>query len=188
MEPSEYIQVDIAKGEENKFIIDTSIVSAFDKDKEKDNDYLKQLQEELELLSKALKNTTEKIKKNLEPCKKIKANIIKIKNQGINIPNNLLKNFKLCKTMRVRHKKLKEDFEYKKSQIEKLNAQLHETSVDVFDTKIVVKKPVTGYNKIIYKLSSPQREIKLKTDERTNKLIFKLIEDKEGILRIVNTN
>ena len=190
MEASESIEIDMPKGEENKFIIDTSINGAFDtKDnKEDDKDYLKKLEEELNPLLTALTETTAKVKKNLEPCAKIKAIIIKHKKQETPIPAPLIKNFKICKVMKVRYKKLKEEFEYKKVQIEKLKKKLASTTIDVLDATIIVNQPLRGYNSIIYRLHNPQREINLKTNESMNKRIFKLIEDEEGVLKIVNVD
>lgn len=124
MEASKYIQVDMIKGEENKFIIDTSIISAFDNSRKNDEDYLKTLEKEFNLLLKTLQEITEKVKKNLKPCKDIQNAIIKSKNLGINISDSVIKNFKLCKIMMTRYKKLKEDFEYKKSQVKKQKDKL----------------------------------------------------------------
>ena len=188
MESSEYIQVDMITGGENKFIIDTSIVSAFDNNKKPDTAYLEKLENELKLLLKTLRDITEKVKKNLNPCKKIQDTIVKRKKEGADIPDKLIKNFKICKIMMVRYKKLKEDFKYKKSQIEKAkNGQL-DSNLDVFDAKIVVNKPIEGFNSIVYRLSNPERKITLKTDKRMNKTTFKLREDHDGALKIVNIN
>lgn len=186
MEASQYIQIEMVHGEENIFIIDTSIESAFGNSKENDKNYLNKLEDELKVLMSTLKDATEKVKKNLEPCEKVRAKIIKNRNQGLAISDTLIKNFKLCKIMKVRYKKLKEDFEYKKSQIKKLKEEQLANALDVFDAKIVTNTPIKGYNNIIYKLSHPQREITLKTDESTNKTTFKLSEDEDGILKIVN--
>ncbi len=88
----------------------------------------------------------------------------------------------------ARFKKLKEDFKYKKSQVEKAkNGQL-DSDLDIFDAKIVVNKPIEGFNSIVYRLSNPEREIILKTDKRMNKPTFKLREDHDGALKIVNVN
>ena len=188
MESSEYIHVDMITGGENKFVIDTSIVSAFDEHKKPDVGYLEKLENELKLLYKTLKETNEKIKKNLEPCKKIQALIMKNKKEGVTIPDKLMKNFKICKIMMVRYKKLKEDFQYKKTQVEKAkNGQLT-SNLDILNAKIVVDKPIEGFNSIVYRLSNPDREIILKTDKRMNKPTFKLIEDYDGALKIVNVN
>lgn len=186
MESSKYIQVEMINGGENKFIIDTSITSAFDQTKKPDITYLKKLADELKLLLKTLKNTKEKVEKNLSPCKKIQEIIIKKKNEGEAIPEKLIKNFKICKIMMVRYKKLKEDFKHKKSQFEKAKVGQIENSLDIFDAKIVVNKPIEGFNSITYRLSNPEREITLKTDKRMNKPTFKLIEDHDGALKIVN--
>lgn len=187
MESSKYIQVDMITGGENKFIIDTSITSAFENNKKPDKAYLEKLESELKLLFKALKEITEKVKKNLDPCKKIQATLIKRKNEGANIPDSLVKNFKICKIMMARYKKLKEDFKYKKSQLKKAKNGELENTLDVFDAKIVVNKPIVGFNSIVYRLS-PEREIVLKTDKRMNKPTFKLREDHDGALKIVNVN
>lgn len=187
MESSKYIQVESITGEENKFIIDTSITSAFDGDKKPDKAYLKRLEDELKLMIKKVKQTQEKVKKNLEPCKKIQALIIKYKNEGATISDKLIENFKKCKIMMARYKKFKEDFKYKKNQVEKVKNEQLESNLDVFDAKIVVNNPTEGFNSIIYRLSNPEREITLKTDERTNKPTFKLIEDHDGALKIINT-
>ncbi|MFT5661708.1 MAG: hypothetical protein ACI9TV_002355 [Sulfurimonas sp.] len=187
MEASEYIQIDIVKGEENRFIIDTTIKGAFDNNnKEENTAYLEKLQEELKPLLRILKETTAKVKKNLEPCEKIKAAIIKNKNLGVQIPATLVKNFKLCQIMKVHYKKLKEDFEYKKDQIEILKKKIFSSAVDILDTKIIVNQPIRGYNSIKYRLSNPPREINLKINESMHKKTFKLMEDEEGILKIVN--
>lgn len=188
MEASKNIQVDIINGGENKFIIDTSITGAFDDIKKPDMNYIEKLKNELKLLSNALKDITEKVKKNLEPCKKIQDAIVKKKKEGADIPDSLVKNFKICKVMMARYKKLKEDFTYKKNQLEKVkNGQL-ESNLDIFDAKIVVKRPIEGFNTIVYRLANPNREIVLKTDKRMNKTTFKLREEYDGSLRIVNIN
>jgi len=188
MESSEYIQVDMITGGENKFVIDTSIKSAFDNNKTPDIAYLEKLESELKLLVNALKNIKEKVKKNLDPCKKIQGMIIKNKKEGVNIPDSLIKNFKICKIMMARFKKLKEDFNHKKNQLEKAKKGQLESTLDVFDTKVVVNKPIEGFNSIVYKLYNPEREIILKTDKSMNKTTFKLIENFDGVLKIVNTN
>ena len=188
MESSTHIQVDMITGGENKFIIDTSIKSAFEDNKKPDRSYLEKLENELKLLLKKLKDTHEKVKKNLGPCKKIQALIMKNKKEGLAIPDKLIKNFKICKIMMVRYKKLKEDFKYKKAQVEKAkNGQL-QNNLDIFDAKIVVNKPIEGFNSIVYRLSNPDREIILKTDKRMNKPTFKLSEDYDGALKIINVN
>jgi len=187
MESSKYIQVDMINGGENKFIIDTSIVSAFDEKQKNNRVFLEKLEGELKLLVKTLKQTQEKVKKNLDPCKKIQALILKNKKEGINIPDSLIKNFKICKTMMARFKKLKEDFNHKKVQVEKAKKGQLEKNLEIFDTKIVVNKPIQGFNSIVYRLN-PEREITLNTDKKMNKSTFKLIEDHDGALKIVNVN
>ena len=186
MESPTYIQVDTITGGENKFIIDTSIKSAFDDTKKPDVSYLEKLENELKILLKAVKETNEKVKKNLTPCKKIQALILQKKEEGVAIPDKLMKNFKICKIMMVRYKKLKEDFQYKKTQLEKAKKGQLESDLDIFDAKIVVKNPIQGFNSIVYRLSNPEREIILKTDKRMNKPTFKLIENYDGALKIVN--
>lgn len=188
MESSKYIQVDIITGGDNKFIIDTSIISAYENNKKPDIGYLEKLEDEVKLLLKTLRDTTQKVKKNLDPCKKLQATIIKNKNEGVTIPDSLIKNFKLCKIMMVRYKKLKEDCKYKISQVEKVKNEQRESKLDVFAAKIVVNKPIEGFNSIVYKLSDPEREITLKTDKRMNKTTFKLREEFDGSLKIVNIN
>ncbi|MEA2100693.1 MAG: flagellar assembly protein A [Campylobacterota bacterium] len=104
MEASQYIQIERVRGEENKFIIDTSVDSGFDNHKKDDDVYNNKLKDELKLLLAALKDITQKIKDNLEPCKRIKAIMIKSKNKGDKISSTILKKYKLCKVMQVRHK------------------------------------------------------------------------------------
>ena len=186
MEASEYIEIQKVSGEENKFIIDPLVSSGLDKSKEDDDGYLKKLEDELKILIKKYKDTTEKVKKNLPQCEKIKAAIIKSKNSGAEISPNLIKNFKACKVMRVQYKNLKENVEYKKSQYAKLKKKIANTGIGIMDTKIVVNEPINGYNNIIYKLDNPPRIIELKTNESMSKKIFKLVEDDDGILSIKN--
>ncbi len=187
MEASQYIQIEKVKGEENKFIFDSLITGAFD-DREDDEAYSKKLKDELVPLLKAFKDTTEQVKKNLEPCKKIKEAIIRSKNQGVEISSSLIQKFKSCQVMQVHYKKLKENVEYKKGQYENLQKKALSNNSNIFDAKIILTEPIKGYNHIVYKLHKPKIDIKLTTDERMNKKIFRLEEDEEGVVKIVNVS
>jgi len=186
MEASEYIQVESIRGEENKFIFDSFVGSGLDRDKEDDEACLKKSENELKSLIKTYKEASVKVKNSLEICEKIKAAIIKTKNQGVEISSTLIQKFKLCKVMQVHYKKLKEDIVYKKSQYEKLEKKLFSNGSDIFDAKIVLNESLKGYNHILYKLNDTQTEIELHTNESMNKKIFKLIEDEDGVVKIMN--
>lgn len=188
MESSEFIQIEKVRGEENKFIIDSLFHSGFDDKKEDDETYLKKLEDELKSLQKVFKELTLKVKNNLDSCKKIKSVIIKNKNEGLEIPSTLIQKFKTCRVMQVHYKKLKEELEYKKGQYEKLDKRLSSSGPDIFDAKIIVNEPLRGFNNIIYKLNNPPREIELNTNESMRDKIFKLTEDEDGVLKIVNVN
>ena len=187
MEASQYIKIERSKGEENKFIIDTSAGSDFGESKsDDDKSYLKKLEYEFETLLKEFQESKAKVQKNLEQCKKIKAEIIKKKNQGEEISSMFLRNYKICNIMTVKYKKLKEELEYKKSQVAKQNQKLSSIDVNIFDSRIIVSQSLRGYNYILYRLDNSKREIKLNTDESMKEKIFKLVEDKDGVLKIVN--
>jgi len=188
MEASSYIEINTSKGEENKIIIDSSITSGLDNVKKDNSDYLKKLTDELDIDTTALKALTIKVKNSLEQCKKIKNIVVKNKNEAKNIPENIIKNFKICRLMQVRYKKLKEDTDYKKAQLEKVKSATQDKTTTIFDATIMVHNPLRGYNHISYRLQNPTREIKLNTDESMRKKVFKLIEDEDGVLKIVNTN
>lgn len=191
MEASQYIQIEKVKGEENQFIFDASINDAFDnKDDNKDDDeeYLKRVKDELIVLLKAFKDSTAQVKKNLEPCKKIREAIIASKNRSVAIPSALIQKFKSCQIMQVHYKKLKEDLEYKKGKYENLQKKMLKSSSNIFDAKIILNEPINGYNHITYRLHKPQIDIKLTTDEKMNKKIFRLSEDEEGVVKIINVS
>ncbi|MFT7003657.1 MAG: hypothetical protein ACJAWW_001009 [Sulfurimonas sp.] len=188
MEASEYIQIEKVKGEENKFIIDPLVDSGFDKNKEDNQNYLKKLKEELNQAQLALKTITIKLKKSLEPCEKIKATIIKNRAEEKEVSPVLIKNFKICKIMKARYKSLKEDVEYRENKIRTLQRKLSSHTFSVLNSKIVTNRPLKGFNHIVYKLNNPPVEIELRTNENMNKKIFKLTEDVDGILSIINTN
>lgn len=188
IEASEYIQIQKVRGEENRFILDPSVDSGFNANRADDKAYFKKIEEELKELLETFKTTTLKLKNNLEPCEKIKIAIIKSKNAGEEISATLIKNFKMCKVLKVHYKKQKENVEYKKEQYNKLKQKLVSRSANIFDAKITLGESLRGYNNIMYRLNSPQREITLKTNESMNKKIFKLEEDEDGVLKIVNIN
>jgi hypothetical protein len=185
MQASQSIKIKQNKGEENKFIIDTSIISAFDEENVDDREYLTQLQEEIKPLIVRLKECAQKIKKNQKPCEKIKEKIIKCKKEALDIPADLIKNFKLCQVIKIHYKKQKEEYDFTKSQIEKMEKKLDDNS-NIFDTSIETRQPLQGFNTIIFRLNNPSRDIVYKSDGKNQKSLFKLIEDDEGILRIVN--
>ena len=188
MEASEYIEIETSKGEENTIIIDPSVDSGLDNVKKDNTDYLKKLKNELNVLSKAFKELTLKVKNSLKQCEQIKNAIVKNKNEGIPIPLPLIKNFKICKVMKVRYKKLKEDVTYKKLQIEKVSKGEQHNNSSVFETSVIVNNPLRGFNHIVYKLQNPDREIRLNTDASMKKKIFRLVEDEDGALKIVNVD
>jgi len=53
---------------------------------------------------------------------------------------------------------------------------------------LILDEPLQGDNTISFRLSNPDREIKLSINETMTKKVFKLIEDEEGVLKIVNTD
>nr|WP_321267467.1 flagellar assembly protein A [uncultured Sulfurimonas sp.] len=188
MQASEYIKIEKTRGEENNFILDTSVTGAFSLSKNDDKIYFKKIEEELAIALKEFKKITQKVKSSLEVCEKIKSSIIKDKSQGKEIPDTLVQKFKQCKILRVRYKKQKENVEYKKEQYAKLKEKDSYNSSNIVDAKIILGEPLRGYNHITYILNNPSREIKLNTNENMNKKVFQLQEDEDGVLKIVNTN
>jgi hypothetical protein len=188
MEASGYIQIQRVRGEENRFILDSSVDSGFNAIKNDDKAYFKKIEDELRTLIKAYKDITIKVKNSLEPCEKIKATIIKSRNQGTEVPPILIKKLKQCKVLKVHYKKQKENVEYKKEQYNKLKEKLLNSGSNIFDAKITLSQALKGYNHIVYRLSNPQREIELNTNDSMNKKIFQLEEDEDGVLKIINLN
>ncbi len=189
MEASESIQVEGIRGEENKFIFDSSIKGAFDTShKDEIQSYLKDLKEEFKGLSKKLKDNGEKLKTNMEPCEKIKNAILKVQSQGLKISAVLIKNFKSCKLMKVRYKKLREEVLYQKTKIQETQEKMIQGATNILDSKVEIGNVGHGFNYIEYKLENKNRNIKLNIHEDMKKKIFKLEENEEGILEIVNTD
>ena len=188
MEASQEIQVQNTKGEENKFIIDATVDSGFNTNKTDGKAFLLKVEEELKAAIKMYKEITEKVKKSLDPCEKIKAAIIKSKNKGVEISPIIIQKFKQCKILRVHYKKHKERVEYKKEQYKKIKEEQMASGLDIFDAKITFTQALRGFNSITYKLNNPEREIELNTNDSMNKKMFKLVEDEDGILSIKNLN
>ncbi|WP_294965644.1 flagellar assembly protein A [Sulfurimonas sp.] len=188
MEASRYIQIEKIKGEENTFILDSLVDSGFDTNKADDQSYIIKTENELKILIQEFKDITIKVKNSLEPCEKIKAAIIKSKNKGIEISPLFIQKFKQCKVLKVHYKKKKERIEHKKEQYDKLKEKLNNSGSNIFDAHITLENALKGYNHIIYKLNNPDREIELHTNDSMNKKIFKLQEDEDGILSIINLN
>ena len=189
MEASESIKVEDIRGEENKFIFDTSIKGAFDTSKKDElQSHLKDLKEEFKALSRKLKDNGEKLKTNMEPCKKITNAILKAKSQGLKISAVLIKNFKSCKLMKVRYKKLREEVLYQKTKIQEAEEQIIQGATNILDSKVEIGSIGHGFNHITYKLENPSRNIKLNIHEDMKKKIFKLEENEEGVFEIVNAD
>ncbi|WP_373001013.1 flagellar assembly protein A [Sulfurimonas sp.] len=188
MEASGYIQIEKVRGEENKFILDPSVDSGFNANRNDDKAYFKKTEDELKTLIKAFKEITIKVKNSLKPCEKIKAAIIQSKNQGTEISPAIIQKFKQCKVLKVHYKKQKENVEYKKEQYNKLKDKLVKSGPNIFDAKIILSEPLRGYNHIAYKLNNPEREIELNTNDTMSKKIFQLQEDEDGVLKIINLN
>lgn len=186
MEASQLIKIDKVKGEENKFIFESSIDSGFNDNKEDNEKYLGKLKDELHVSMQAFKAATIKIKKNVEPCAKIKALIIKKKNENSKISDDLMKKFKICKVMKINYKNLKEEVEYKKSQFIKQEQSLSTNVTSVRDAKIVLKESLHGYNYIKYKLDKPKVDIEFRTKDNMRRKTFQLIQDDDGVSKIVN--
>lgn len=186
LEASEYIQIQRIRGDENKFIFNTIVENELEKDKGNEEEYLKKLTDEFNILIDKYKTITIKVKRNSEPCKRIKEVLIKSKEEGIQITAALINKFKLCKVMNIQYKKSREDIELKKDQINKLKTKSSASSHSIMDSKLILGEPLVGFNHITYTLHKPERTIELNIDESMNKKVFQLIEDEDGILKIVN--
>lgn len=186
LEASEYIQIKRVRGDENKFILNPLANSGLEKDNPNEEEYFKTLTQEFDLLAEKFKNISITVKKNLEPCKKVKEAILKSKEEGTELSSILIDKFKLCRVMNVRYKKSREDVAFKKDQLDKLKSKLSSSTHNIMDSKLTLGEPLKGFNHITYMLSKPDRKIELNIDESMNKKIFKIIEDDDGILSIVN--
>ena len=120
--------------------------------------------------------------------KKIKNAIVKAQSQGITISAVLIKNFKSCKLMKVRYKKLREEVLYQKTKIQAIEEEIIKNMTNILDSKVEIGNIGRGFNHITYKLENPSRDIKLNIHEDMKKKIFQLEENEEGILEIVNTD
>lgn len=188
MEASEYIAITKIKGEENRFILDSLVNSGFDNKKTDDDIYFKKTKDELDELTNEFKSSARKVKESLKSCEKIKELIIKNKNSGEDIPATLIRNFKICKVIRVRYKKIKEKLEYKQAQFDKIKDKIQQAYPNIFEARILLEQPLRGFNHITYKLHNPDREIELITNDRMTKKSFELHEDDDGVLKIINSN
>lgn len=186
MEASGYIQIEKIRGEENRFILDSSVDSGFNTNRDDDQAYLDKTEDELKALLKNFKEITTKVKNSLSPCEKIKAAIIKSKNQGIEISPTLIQKFKQCKILKFHYKNQKEKVEQKKEQYNKLKEKLIKSGPNIFDAKIILGQALRGYNHISYKLNNPDVEVELNTNDTMSKKIFQLKKDENGLLKIVN--
>ncbi len=186
LEASEYIEISRTRGEENKFIFHASANSGLDNNEDNQEDYLKQLKNELNTLIEKYKIITIKVKKNLEPCKKIKDSILKSKAHGVKISSILIDKYKLCRVMNVHYKKIQEDVKFKKTQYDELYTKLSSCSLDVMNSKLLLEEPLNGFNHIKYILTKPDRKIELNINATMNKKVFQLIKDEDGILKIIN--
>ncbi|MCK9490660.1 MAG: FapA family protein [Sulfurimonas sp.] len=187
MEASQYIEIEKIRGEENIFILDSLVNSGFDDSKSDDDIYFKKTKEEFDELEREFKDSARKVKESLKSCQKIKELIIKNQSEKQEIPLTLIKNFKICKIIRVRYKKLKEKFDFKQVQYDKLKEKVLQSYPDIFEAKILLGESLRGFNHITYKLHHPDREIELRTNERMSKKIFELYEDDDGVLKIINS-
>jgi len=186
MEASQSIRIKRVKGEENKFIFESSVNNSFNENKKDNEKYLAKLKNKLSTSIKAFKEITAMIKKNLAPCEKIKAIIIKKKNENSQIPADIIKKFKICKLMKINYKKSKEKVNYEKSQYLK-QEQISSTNIlNIRDAKIILDEALHGYNYIKYKLDKPKVDIELRTEDSMRKKVFKLIEDEDGVSKIIN--
>lgn len=187
MEASQYIEIEKVKGEENIFILDSLINSGFDNNKKDDDSYYKKIKSEFDELEVKFKASARKVKESLKSCQKIKDLIIKNQKEKQDIPATLIKNFQICKLIRVRYKKLKEKLDFKQAQYDKLREKMQQAYPDIFEARILLNSPLRGFNHITYRLHNPDREIELRTNDRMTKKVFELYEDDDGVLKIINS-
>ena len=88
--------------------------------------------------------------------------------------------------MKINYKNLKEEVEYKKSQFIKQEQSLSTNATSVRDAKIVLKESLHGYNYIKYKLDKPKVDIEFRTKDNMRRKTFQLIQDDDGVSKIVN--
>ncbi len=87
----------------------------------------------------------------------------------------------------LHYQKTKENFEYAKEQYEKEEMRQSSHSSSIGDAKITTNEPLRGFNHIVYKLNKSDVNIELKTNKSMREKIFELIENRDGVLEIVNS-
>jgi len=92
--------------------------------------------------------------------------------------------------MQTRYKKSKESLEHTQEQYEKEELRQFSHSANIKDAQLTTNEALRGFNHIVYKLnknSETDIDIELKTDESMREKVFKLIENRDGVLEIVNS-
>jgi len=90
--------------------------------------------------------------------------------------------------MNVHYKKQKENIAYKKNHYEELENRIKNKNEGIVNAFLKLKRPLKGYNYIVYKFDNPKREIVLNVNDTMKKKVFKLHENEDGVLSIINTN
>jgi len=177
---SRRIEIEKLHGSENIFMIDPLLQESKLAGLEENEDEIhtlesdtKNFQEEIEKLSKIVKNDT-------EAFNAVKKKLIHYKKNGIKMPEAFVNKYKKFLKIQEHLEAIKKEYKTKSSKLVLLTTKTASFQDDIFHARIINKDRWTDHNEIIFKLVDPPMELSFKPQEGSPDRVFGIVETDDG--------
>ncbi len=156
---SKIIEIQKAKGQDNKIVIDALSVESVQLELDKLRKLISDLEDDIRKIDREIDVKTEIILKNRRPVESVKQNILALKEKGLKIPVGLIDRVRQFQKIIEESNSLKSDLEAKEKKKEDLIYEVDKIQNGVFNAKVVSKEGWREHNEIRFKLINPPIDV-----------------------------
>lgn len=176
----ERIEIGKLRGEENKLIIDPSVMLDSKNDRLEHETKVKESKHHIIELQIEIDKYQKLTNENRNAFVDLKKRLLNYKKNGVQMPTTFVKKYKQFQQMHTHLQSLEKELEQKEEHLELLAAQQKAFQRNIFNARVVNKGRWHGHNEVIFKLIEPDIEVSLIPDENSSEHLFALYEDKEN--------
>ena len=178
------IEIEKMQGSENIFTIDPLLTKDVKKNLEDNQEVISELSSDVKILEKKIKPLKIKIKEGTQSFIDIKKRLVHYKKNGVKMPASFVKKYKEFMQLHDDLKELEEEYTLKNEKLLLHTTKIASYQNDIFNARIINRDRWVGYNEIRFKLLDPPMDLVYKPAERSDKMIFGIVDLGDGEFEI----
>ena len=177
---SNLIEIVKLHGSENSFIIDPLLQDEIEESVEENEQKMKKLEEDIQVLHDAIKKQTLMVKEGMPAFLDIKKRLLHYKQKGVKMPKTFVQKYQKFQDMQEHLIHLKSEVKIKEEQLLLLKKKTSSFQEDILNARIINRDRWIGYNEIKFRLIDPPTELVFKPAEGSIDKVFGVVEVDEG--------